>query len=313
MNLLCSMVVMFSLLAFCAVIIAEDLWLPKAHQENSIITENNEKERCPGGALWHCAGKGNCSEEYPTCGSEVKGWYPNRARGSFGRKRWWRDAWLRLHGSLKNESLLQPNTGLAFVGDSLTANLRKEAASRELRESFSYIFNDTSPLLLGIAGDTTQNLIWRLLNDELPGSVRPSLIVLLIGTNNVPTEPPVSISQGIVAIAKYLSYLHPGSQVLTIGVLPRYDRGDYPVKVAQCNNLTRLGIEALQSRRHTFLDCSEVFIPFSRVQRLGYYDFDNLHIKQPGYEAMWAECLVPMLQRKTSFAFNVSGATAGAL
>ncbi len=40
---------------------------------------------------------------------------------------------------------------------------------------------------LGLAGDRTQHLLWRLHNGEL-GALRPKVIVLMIGTNNIGWE-----------------------------------------------------------------------------------------------------------------------------
>lgn len=78
-------------------------------------------------------------------------------------------------------------------------------------------------LPLGIAGDTTPNLLWRLQNGELPPTLDPRIFVVLIGTNDLGRDwcSPENIVAGIIRVVEELLHQRPHSQVLLHGLLPR--------------------------------------------------------------------------------------------
>ena len=108
--------------------------------------------------------------------------------------------WCKLHEKLvKSVATWRPPTGggLALLGDSITESWRgtefgrrvprAHGVPRVLRETLGTCWPE--PLVLGIAGDQTQHLLWRLTEGgEVSVQMRtdPRLIVsLLIGTNNL--------------------------------------------------------------------------------------------------------------------------------
>jgi lysophospholipase L1-like esterase len=82
------------------------------------------------------------------------------------------------------------NIDLLFVGDSITdwfANPRGGQPAAGL-EVWNKNFGPYKPADFGIAGDTTQGVLWRMQNGELDG-FKPKLIVLMLGTNNINRNP----------------------------------------------------------------------------------------------------------------------------
>ena len=76
-----------------------------------------------------------------------------------------------------------------FEGDSITRRWgTSDAQYREFLENWRRNFFGWNAADFGWGADTVQNVLWRVSNGELDG-VRPKVIVLLAGTNNVGTHP----------------------------------------------------------------------------------------------------------------------------
>ncbi|KAG7354555.1 GDSL family lipolytic protein [Nitzschia inconspicua] len=78
-------------------------------------------------------------------------------------------------------------------------------------------------LPLGIAGDQTHTVLWRLENGELPDVLQPQVFFLLIGTNDLSYDwcSPENVVVGIVRIVELLLTERPTAIVLLHGLLPR--------------------------------------------------------------------------------------------
>jgi beta-glucosidase len=106
------------------------------------------------------------------------------------------------------------NVRLLFLGDSIV--------ERWDHDVFAQQYGSNNPLNLGISGDTTQGLLWRLPRTGLGQALRPRLIVLEIGTNNTyPGGDAAPVAIGIGEIVRTIRRLSPGSRVLLLGLLPR--------------------------------------------------------------------------------------------
>ena len=108
---------------------------------------------------------------------------------------------------------------IVFVGDSITAAWA--GAGRRVWQELSSRFG---PLLnLGIPGDRTEHLLWRLQRGDLarlstPG---PLQIVLLIGTNNLQRDDYREVARGIFATVRLLRRALPRAELLLMNILPR--------------------------------------------------------------------------------------------
>lgn len=105
----------------------------------------------------------------------------------------------------------------------------------------------------GIGGDRTENVLWRVQNGELDGFT-PRVIVLLIGTNNLFRDAPEQIVAGIQAILYELRTRQPQARVLLLGLLPR---GEDP------NDPLRAKIEAVNARLAELTDCAIEYRDYS--------------------------------------------------
>jgi lysophospholipase L1-like esterase len=112
-----------------------------------------------------------------------------------------------------------------MFGDSLTQRWDQEVWDKTLAPRGA--FN------LGVNGDRTEHLLWRLRNGHMP-SRAPERHVVMIGTNNIGRgHPLVDVAEGVRAIIETLRAAHPATPVLVITPPPRADRPDLTRRVAE--------------------------------------------------------------------------------
>ncbi|MQA18493.1 GDSL-type esterase/lipase family protein [Rugamonas rivuli] len=113
----------------------------------------------------------------------------------------------------------QGNIDVMFVGDSIT-----EMWPKPLWEAN---FQKFKPANFGIGGDHTGNVLWRLQNPAIAG-LKPKLVVLLIGVNNINLcgEGPEAVFGGIEAVVAKLRKQYPSARILLNAVLPEGERAD---------------------------------------------------------------------------------------
>ena len=123
---------------------------------------------------------------------------------------------------------------LVLLGDSITEAWRGTAYGEKverangtplvLQQTLAARWKD--PIVLGISGDQTQHVLWRLAHGELTGAMARDprlLVVLLIGTNNLAAgHSPADVAKGILAVTTTVLN-QTRARVLLHGILPRGD------------------------------------------------------------------------------------------
>ena len=69
---------------------------------------------------------------------------------------------------------------------------------------------------LGIGGDQTENVLWRINDIVLPKSIRS--VVIHCGTNNIDTSGSNEISVSVVTIARSISHRYPNIEIIVSGL-----------------------------------------------------------------------------------------------
>jgi len=100
-----------------------------------------------------------------------------------------------------------------FLGDSITQGWNKKVWD----ENFAAF----KPVNLGISGDQTGHVIWRITEGKEIEPLKPKLAVIMIGTNNTGGHTPEQIASGIKAIIDELRKQKPDMKILLLGVFPR--------------------------------------------------------------------------------------------
>ncbi len=207
-----------------------------------------------------------------------------------------RDAnWVKRHEGLVEETKAKKeNVDLLFLGDSITDGW--DGKGNAVYEKY---YVPRNVLNLGIGGDRTQHVLWRLQNGEVDG-LKPKVTVLLIGINNTPNEKDGTprntapeIIEGVTAVVKEIQARMPKTKVLLLAVFPYKQKGD-PMrdKVAEINQ----GISKLGKKKNvTFLDINEKFLEADGTLPTDIMP-DLLHPNEKGYQ-IWADAMEPTLKK----------------
>jgi lysophospholipase L1-like esterase len=155
----------------------------------------------------------------------------------------------------------------------------------------------------GISGDKAQNVLWRITEGKELQGLKPRVIVLLVGTNNLGSdrrgqlslEPdaPLAIADCVAAITSRLRKDLPEARILLLGILPRASEADAPVRGRVQDVNQRLATLA-GGDKIRFLDVGAKFldkdgrIPEELMP-------DALHLSPKGYDNL-AEALAPVLE-----------------
>lgn len=182
--------------------------------------------------------------------------------------------------AILTERAKQGPVEIAFVGDSITQGW--ESTGKKVFESE---FAGYSTLNFGIGADSTQHVLWRI-NQGQVVNVKPKLVVMLIGTNNIGNrdQSPEMIADGIQAI---LDQILKGTRakVLLHAIFPRDVQPDgyNRTKVNAVNAITKTFADG---KRVIWKDFSDVFLHEDQTMRLIMMP-DKVHLSQSGYR-LWA-------------------------
>lgn len=102
---------------------------------------------------------------------------------------------------------------VVFIGDSITFAWTSTGAPSWAR------FAPYRPVNLGVPGDTSQNVLWRLGHGELD-SLHPKVAVVMIGTNDLGSWTSAQVLKGIEAVVGATEQRLPAAGVVLMGLLP---------------------------------------------------------------------------------------------
>jgi len=191
--------------------------------------------------------------------------------------------WMKRHESM-NARVAQGNVDLVFIGDSITQGW--EGAGKEAWQEF---YGERNAVNLGIGGDRTQHVIWRLDNGNLEG-ITPKLAVIMIGTNNSNSNKPHEIADGIEVILEQLKSKTPETKVLLLGIFPRGATRDVPQRIVN-RETNELIAKFADGQRVHFLDIGNKFLEDDGTLSKEIMP-DLLHLNQKSYR-IWAESIEP--------------------
>jgi beta-glucosidase len=201
------------------------------------------------------------------------------------------DAWLKLHEAhVKTVQANQGPVDVLLVGDSITI---------QWGDSWAKHFPDRKAVNIGIGGDKTQNVLWRLDHGGVEG-LQPKAIVLMIGNNNMFFTPETGIeaaAKGIEMCVKNLREKFPDAPLVVAKILPAHAPGN---RFYEDIKLTNTALDALKLEsdpKVRVLDLTTDFTNVDGTLKKDLFTPDHIHLSPAGY-AMDAERLKPLLEGK---------------
>lgn len=180
-----------------------------------------------------------------------------------------------------------PDARILFIGDSITQGW--EGAGKDV---WARYYAPRKTVNIGIGGDRTQHVLWRLENGNLQG-VNPKVAVVMIGTNNSGNNRNSAgeIVDGVRAIINRLRSDKPDTQILLLAIFPRGEQfNDQRGKIAQVNQVLQ---KLNDGAKIHYLDIGHRFLADDGSSPKSLMP-DFLHLSPEGY-AIWADAIEPTL------------------
>jgi platelet-activating factor acetylhydrolase IB subunit beta/gamma len=198
------------------------------------------------------------------------------------------DSWLKLHEA--HVRTVRDNQGpvdVLLVGDSITI---------QWGESWKRHFPERQGVNIGIGGDKTQNVLWRLDHGGVAG-LQPRNIVLMIGNNNMFFTPETGIepaARGIAMCVRNLREKFPRAKIVVAKILPAHEPGNRFYEDIRKTNAA-LDLEKLdKDPQVSLLDLWGDFTQSDGTLRKELFAADGIHLSAAGY-AVYADRLKPLL------------------
>jgi len=193
-----------------------------------------------------------------------------------------------------------------FEGDSIT---RRWGTSDEQYKHFLRNWQENffgwNAANFGWGGDRTQNILWRLNNGELD-NVKPKIIVLLAGTNNVGNNSPQGnddlgndprvrdTTRGIKAILDVCRQKAPAATIVLMGIFPRNDNMLVMPIINEINRRIAKFDDGKNGKKIRYLNINHQLADNDGKLVEGMVIQDALHLDLKGYQ-VWADALKPIL------------------
>lgn len=204
---------------------------------------------------------------------------------------WGGTSWLDTHAKLVGT--VQANKGpvdILLVGDSITM---------QWGAAWQKHFGQYKSVNIGIGGDKTQNVLWRLDHGGVAG-IEPRLIVLLIGNNNMFFTPETGIepaARGIKVCLDNLREKFPQADVVVVKIFPAHAPGEAFYEDIKKTNAALDALKLEDDPKVHLLDLWQDMVNADGTLKKGLFMPDNIHLTQDGGYALYAEKLGPLVAR----------------
>jgi lysophospholipase L1-like esterase len=196
-----------------------------------------------------------------------------------------RDDWMVHFQKILDDSK-KGEVNLIFDGDSITDGW--QARGKEVWEKY---YGKLGAVDDGIGGDRTENVLWRLEDGQVDG-LKPKLVAIMIGTNNLSRDTDDQIAAAIEKIVEEYRQRCPDAVILLQGIFPRGQAANNPMR-ARIKNINGVIAKLGDGKKVIYMDFGDKFLqPDGTLSPDIMPDF--LHPSPKGYE-IWATAIAPVI------------------
>jgi len=203
---------------------------------------------------------------------------------------WGGTSWLDTHAGLVEQARAHAGpVDVLLVGDSITM---------QWGAAWKKHFPGLTTVNIGIGGDKTQNVLWRLDHGGVAG-LDPRVCVVLIGNNNMFFTPETGIepvARGIKACVDNLREKFPGAPVIAVKVFPAHAPGNPFYEDIKKVNAALDGLDLERDPKVRVLDIWSDMVAADGTLAKDLFTPDNIHLTQEGGYRLYAEKLKPLLE-----------------
>jgi len=190
--------------------------------------------------------------------------------------------WLKKHEAI-NARVREGNVDLLWIGDSIVEHWAGVGKSVWAR-----YYEPRHAANLGIGGDCTEHVLWRLDHGNID-NISPKLAIVMIGQNNGHHNTADEIGEGVVAIVNELRAKLPETKILLLAIFFRGEKmNEERLRLARASEIASKTADG----KHVFyLDVNRIFLnPDGSIPKQLMPDFE--HPSLEGHR-VWAEAIEP--------------------
>jgi len=190
--------------------------------------------------------------------------------------------WMARHQAM-NDRAKQGNVDLIYVGDSIVQHWDKQG-----KATWDRYYAPRNGLNLGISGDCTQHVLWRLDHGNIDG-ISPKLAIVMIGQNNGGQNTADEIGAGVTAVVQKIRAKLPKTKILILAIFPRREKPTEERDVLAKASL--ISAKLADNKTIFYMDINKIYLrPDGSIPADLMPDFE--HPSDAGHR-LWAEAIEP--------------------
>jgi lysophospholipase L1-like esterase len=225
-------------------------------------------------------------------------------------------AWLNTHAAQVAKIAATPNAEILLIGDSITSQWGG-GQMPTITPAWTANFGTTPFVNLGIGGDKTYNVLWRLDHANLVGTINPKVVVLQIGHNNMNFLPETGLEpavDGVVWCVRNLRSKFPTTPIIVVNVFPTQGTFMAELKLLRAA-LNARNLPATDPLVQMIDIWDQLILPSGLADpalMLPMPPDNGVHLDDDGYK-VWAAALKPLITaiNAPTVRYDANGASSG--